>query len=245
MKSGAAAVALALNFLGGQDALAEPRPETFLSGGVPITAEWFRAGTAETAKRPTVLILHGADGMARAESYRFGAQALAASGFHVVLIRYFDRTGDARANWSSLREDAPLWLATVRDAVTYVSDKPDVDPDRIAVVGFSLGASIALAAAGEDHRIKAVVDVFGPMPAGADKAERIPPVLILHGGRDRTVPVEHAHRIEKLLKSRGVSHEVKIYPDQDHSFHGPAQIDAAGRILGFLQQHLGGAAAAR
>ena len=85
MKSGAAAVALALNFLGGQDALAEPRPETFLSGGVPITAEWFRAGMAETAKRPTVLILHGADGMARAESYRFGAQALAASGFHVVL----------------------------------------------------------------------------------------------------------------------------------------------------------------
>ena len=47
MKSGAAAVALALNFLGGQDALAEPRPETFLSGGVPITAEWFRASTAE------------------------------------------------------------------------------------------------------------------------------------------------------------------------------------------------------
>jgi dipeptidyl aminopeptidase/acylaminoacyl peptidase len=244
MKSGAAAVALALNFLGGQDALAEPRPETFLSGGVPITAEWFRAGTSETAKRPTVLILHGADGMARAESYRFGAQALAASGFHVVLIRYFDRTGDARANWSSLREDAPLWLATVRDAVTYVSDKPDVDPDRIAVVGFSLGASIALAAAAEDARIRAVVDVFGPMPAGADKAERIPPVLILHGGRDRTVPVEHAHRIEKLLKGRGVPHEVKIYPDQGHGFHGPAQIDAAGRILGFLQQHLGGSAPA-
>jgi dienelactone hydrolase len=241
MKSGAAAVALALNFLGGQGVLAETRAETFVSGGVPITAEWFRAGPAETARRPTVLILHGADGMARADSYRFGAQALAASGFHVVLIRYFDRTGAARANWSSLREDAPLWVGTVRDAVTYVSETPDVDPDRIAVVGFSLGASIALAAAGEDARIKAVVDVFGPMPAGADKAERIPPVLILHGARDRTVPVEHAHRIEALLKARRVPHEIKIYPDQGHAFHGPAQLDAAGRILAFLQQHLGAA----
>jgi carboxymethylenebutenolidase len=244
MKSGAAAVALALNLFGGHTAVAEARTERFVSGGVPITAEWFRAGTGDAAKRPAVLILHGADGMARAEGYRFGAQALAASGFHVVLIRYFDRTGDARANWSSLREDAPLWLETIRDAITYVSGQPEVDATRIAVVGFSLGASLALAAAGEDARIKAVVDVFGPMPTGADKAARTPPVLILHGARDRIVPVEHARRLEKLLKTRAVPHEVKIYPDQGHGFTGAAQIDAAGRILAFLQRHLGEGATA-
>ncbi len=247
MKSGAAAVALALNMFGGQAALAEPRAERFVSGGVPITAEWFRPGTegtGETERRPAVLILHGADGMARAEGYRFGARALAASGFHVVLIRYFDRTGDTRANWSSLREDARLWLETIGDAVTSVAGRPDVDPERIAVVGFSLGASLALAAAGEDARIKAVVDVFGPMPTGADKAARTPPVLILHGARDRIVPVENAHRIERLLKARGVPHEIKIYPDQGHGFQGAAQIDAAGRILAFLQRQLGGSATA-
>ena len=236
MKSGAAAVALALNFFG-QDASAEPRTETFVSGGVPITAEWFQPGSS-TAKGPAVLLLHGADGMTRAESYRFGARALAAAGFNVVLIRYFERTGDPRANWASLREDAPLWLETVRDAVSYVSEKPEVDPDRVAVVGFSLGASLALAAAGEDSRIKAVVDVFGPMPAGADKAARTPPVLILHGARDHIVPVENAHRLEALLTARKVPHEMKIYPDQGHGFFGAAQIDAAGRILAFLQRHL-------
>jgi dipeptidyl aminopeptidase/acylaminoacyl peptidase len=244
MKSGAAAVALALNLLSGQAAQAAPRVERFVSGGVPITAEWFRTNVGETAKRPAVLILHGADGMARAESYRFGAQALAASGFHVILIRYFDRTGDARAQWSSLRQDAPLWLGTIRDAVTYVSAQPEVDGERIAVVGFSLGASLALAAAGEDNRIKAVVDVFGPVPEGAEGAARTPPVLILHGARDRLVPVEHAHRLEKLLKARAVPHEVKIYPDQGHGFSGAAQLDAAGRILAFLQRHLDSDAAA-
>ena len=191
-----------------------------------------------------MLILHGADGMARAETYRFGAQALAASGFHVVLIRYFDRTGDTRAKRSSLRQDAPLWLGTIRDAVTYVSAQPDVDRERVAVVGFSLGASLALAAAGEDARIKAVIDVFGPVPEGAEGAARMPPVLILHGARDRLVPVEHAHRLEKLLKARAVPHEVKIYPDQGHGFSGAAQIDAAGRILAFLQRHLGSGSAA-
>jgi carboxymethylenebutenolidase len=169
--------------------------------------------------------------MTRAETYRFGARALAAAGFHVVLVRYFDRTGDVRANWASLREDAGLWLETVRDAITHVSTKPDVDRDRIGIVGFSLGASLALAAAGEDSRIKAVVDVFGPMPTGAEKAARTPPVLILHGARDRVVPVENAHRLEAMLKARKVPHETKIYPDQGHGFQGAAQIDAAGRIL--------------
>ena len=244
MKSGAAAVALALNLFSGEAAQAAPRVERFASGGVPITAEWFRADAAETARRPAVLILHGADGMARAETYRFGAQALAASGFHVVLIRYFDRTGDTRAKRSSLLQDAPLWLGTIRDAVTYVSAQPDVDRERVAVVGFSLGASLALAAAGEDARIKAVIDVFGPVPEGAEGAARMPPVLILHGARDRLVPVEHAHRLEKLLKARAVPHEVKIYPDQGHGFSGAAQIDAAGRILAFLQRHLGSGSAA-
>jgi carboxymethylenebutenolidase len=230
MKSGAAAVALALNLLG-QDAAAEPRTETFVSGGVPVTVEWYNATLAGSPQSPTVLLLHGADGMTRAETYRFGARALAAAGFHVVLVRYFDRTGDVRANWASLREDAGLWLETVRDAITHVSTKPDVDRDRIGIVGFSLGASLALAAAGEDSRIKAVVDVFGPMPTGAEKAARTPPVLILHGARDRVVPVENAHRLEAMLKARKVPHETKIYPDQGHGFQGAAQIDAAGRIL--------------
>ena len=244
MNSGAAAVALALNLFGGQGASAEPRTETFVSGRTPITVEWFQPAAAAGTRSPAVLLLHGADGMTRADTYRLGARALAAAGFHVVLLRYFERTGDRRANWSSLREDAPLWLETVRDAVGHVSARPEVDAERIAVVGFSLGASLALAAAGEDSRIKAVVDVFGPMPTGAEKATRIPPVLILHGARDRIVPVGNAHRLEALLKARRVPHEVKIYPDQGHGFHGPAQFDAAGRILAFLERHLRGDKAA-
>ncbi|HEX5867983.1 MAG TPA: hypothetical protein VFY72_09780 [Beijerinckiaceae bacterium] len=39
-------------------------------------------------------------------------------------------------------------------------------------------------------------------------------------------------------------HEVKIYPDQGHGFSGAAQLDAAGRILAFLQRHLGSVSAA-
>jgi carboxymethylenebutenolidase len=239
MKSGAAAAALALTLLGGQSVAAEPRTDTFVSGGKPVTTEWFTANGREGETAPAVLILHGADGMTVPERYRFGARALAGAGYHVVLVRYFERTGGSgRADWARLRDNAPLWLETVRDAVGHIAAQPGVDAARIAVVGFSLGASLAIAAAGEDARIKAVVDVFGPVPSGAENAAQTPPVLILHGARDRVVPVEHAHRLEALLKARGVPHEVTIYPDQGHGFFGSAQMDAASRILGFLGRHL-------
>jgi dienelactone hydrolase len=239
MTRGAAAAALALTLLGGPGAAADSRTEAFMSGGRPVTAEWFAPGGGARQAAPAVLILHGADGMTLPERYHFGARALAAAGYHVVLVRYFERTGGrGRADWTTLRGDAPLWVETVRDAIGYVAGQPGVDAERVAVIGFSLGASLALAAAGEDSRIKAVVDLFGPVPAGAETAALTAPVLIHHGARDRIVPVEHAKRLEALLKARGVPHEVTIYPDQGHGFFGAAQIDAASRIVAFLNRHL-------
>jgi dipeptidyl aminopeptidase/acylaminoacyl peptidase len=241
MTSRAAALALALALAGGEaHALAEPRREVFVSGGTPVSTEWFEPASepALGSGAPAVVLLHGGDGMSNPERYRFGARALAAAGYHVVIVHYFDRTGTKRANWGSLREDAPLWLGAVRDALGFVAARPGVDAQRLAIVGFSLGASLALAAAADDPRIKAVVDVVGPLPAGAETARRTPPVLILHGARDRIVPVDNAHRLEALLKARGVPYEITIYPDEGHGFSMPTQIDAAGRILAFLERHL-------
>lgn len=45
--------------------------------------------------------------------------------------------------------------------VSWFVQKPDVDPDRIGIVGLSLGAMVAVAAAGVDDRISAVALVMG------------------------------------------------------------------------------------
>ena len=50
----------------------------------------------------------------------------------------------------------------VRNAVTFLESIADIDAARIGVVGVSLGAAIALGAAGIDDRIRAMVAVAGP-----------------------------------------------------------------------------------
>jgi carboxymethylenebutenolidase len=217
-----------------------PQTYSFVSGGRSIGVDVFEASGA-TGRRPAVLMLHGADGLSRHDQYEAGALAMAGAGYQVFLVHYLDRTGERRASFATLFQNFEPWMETVRDAVAWVSGRPEVDPDRIGLVGISLGAALSFAIAGGDRRIKAIVDYFGPVPQGAvSVASRLPPTLILHGGGDPIVPVTNAHAIADLLKQQGVEHEVKVYPGQGHGFYGAAQADATARAKTFLDRHLKG-----
>jgi carboxymethylenebutenolidase len=241
----AVAAVVAMQLTGTARASGSERQETFKSGGASIGVEWFgAAGAAE--KAPAIVMLHGADGLTRADRYREGARRIAAGGYHVALVHYLDRTGEKRASFGTIMRNFDPWLATVRDSITWMARRPGVDPHRIGIVGISLGGTLGLAAAGQDPRVKALVEYFGPMPQGIVTAgAALPPTLILHGTADPVVPVANAHAIENLLRSQGTAHEIKIYPGQGHGFHGAAQDDADRRVAAFLDRHLGAAEAPR
>ena len=46
-----------------------------------------------------------------------------------------------------------------------------------------------------------------------------PPVLILHGTKDATVPVEQSQRMAEALTQAGVEHELILVEGAPHSFH--------------------------
>jgi carboxymethylenebutenolidase len=120
-----------------------------------------------------------------------------------------------------------------------VGAQPGVDPNRLGVVGISLGAALSLSTATTDRRIKALVDYFGPVPEGSlAGATRLPPTLVLHGAQDWIVPASNARALEAFLQARGVPHEVMIYPGEGHGFSGTAQADADRRVAAFLDRHL-------
>lgn len=60
----------------------------------------------------------------------------------------------------------PMQVDDVRSALTFLSTLQEVDAARLGLFGVSLGASIAVATAGLDPRVKAVVAVAGPMDLG-------------------------------------------------------------------------------
>jgi carboxymethylenebutenolidase len=125
------------------------------------------------------------------------------------------------------------------DAVSFVARQPQVDPERIGLLGFSLGAYLALSASAIDSRIQAVVEFFGGMPKEMKFfARRLCPVLILHGEQDKTVPVEEAYHLQQLLEKKQIAYQMQIYPGVGHGFSGETWRDAGLRTLAFLSKHL-------
>jgi carboxymethylenebutenolidase len=208
---------------------------TFISDGKPIRLDHYPPNHAGSS--PAVILIHGSGGPLHGLD-PFADQA-AMFGVHVFVLHYFERTGH---NWvapSQIESHFVAWLETVKDAVSFVAGHPGIDASRIGLLGFSLGAFLSLALATQDSRIAAVAELFGGLPEQFTKdAGNLPPVLILHGAQDTTVPIDHAHELERILQQHKIPYQIKIYPDQGHVFRGLAQLDAMRRVAQFFRNYL-------
>ncbi len=186
---------------------------------------------------PAILLVHGSGGPLRGID-PFARQA-AGMGVHVFVVHYFDRTGHSWVSPSVIQDFFMQWLETLRDSLSYIVSQPGIDQRRIGLLGFSLGGFLSLALATQESRIAAVAELFSGLPDYfIQDARKLPPVLILHGGRDTVVPVAEAERLEAVLKQHKIPYEMKIYSDQGHHFTGLAQIDSVRRVVAFFRRTL-------
>jgi len=66
-----------------------------------------------------------------------------------------------------------------------------------------------------------------------------PPMLLLHGTADTTVPVAQSQQLAAALKKAGIQHELIIVEGAPHSFHlEPKQRDLRPTVLGFFDRYL-------
>ena len=145
---------------------------------VNIPADGFNLGAtltrpASTADRvPAVILLAGAaaddrDGViAGVPILGQIAGALADAG--ILTVRY-DKRGSGqsggRAESATLGDHAEDARAVVR----WLADRPDIDRDRIAVLGHNEGAWTAMLVASRERRIAAVVTIAAPATTGAER----------------------------------------------------------------------------
>ena len=214
--------------------------EAICSGGKSVTVERF--SPMMPGKYPAVIVLHGSDGMDQGgDNYRTVAQLLADAGYVALIVHYFDRTG-MPANPEKAAEDPDhfkAWVSTIHDTVKYARKLCDVDGSRIGVVGFSLGGYLATAAATESSRLKVVVEVSGGIPDEyAEKMKSMPPTLIIHGGKDKVVPVDHAYKLRDAIKGIDGTYKIKVYPCEGHIIGDEAREDGLELGMKFLKRHL-------
>lgn len=69
------------------------------------------------------------------------------------------------------------------------------------------------------------------------------PVFLAAGGEDERTPQKHTELMEKALRNAGVPVEAHYYPTEGHGFYKlENERDFYGKLLTFLQKHLGGRA---
>lgn len=123
-------------------------------------------------------------------------------------------------------------LADAAGAIRVLKAHPGV-ADRLGVVGFSFGGTVAALVAGRDSRIRGAVLAAAPAMASAhftawtndgkwkpvaELSRTRARVLLLWGSRDSQVPLENAERYAAVLSQARVTNTIVTIDGGDHDF---------------------------
>jgi len=212
------------------DALAATSLAQFDSAGGGPRIEGFLSLPAGKGPFPAVVLIHSCLGLPanrptiEAEFKSWGYAALFVDNFR------------PRGLKETCAVDFPDAVPDAFGALAYLSGRPDVDPSRIAVVGFSQGgdAALKIAAApmgqafGLPHlSFKAAAAFYPPCANEADAAVAIP-TLVLIGAADSVTPAADCERLAQAQPERV---RLVVYPGAAHGFDDP-EFGAGKPVLG-------------
>ncbi|MEO8736361.1 MAG: dienelactone hydrolase family protein [Edaphobacter sp.] len=207
-----------------------PRLQYFKSSGKSIAYETLDAGP----NTPIIILLSGTSGP-ETPFIRSQARIFQASHFTVMTLHYFD----AGSTHDASQENYRLWVRAVEDLVSECNTDAPHAHRKIGLLGYSLGAEIALAVGSQLVPVAAIAEWYGGLPdVYFRNLKGMPPLLILHGTRDSNIPVVNATQLVKLCALAGFNCRSHIYPDQEHGFIGKSLEDADSRTVQFFLELL-------
>jgi dienelactone hydrolase len=213
---------------------------TFPSGAATVAYDRFEP-SGHPGHRPAVVLLHDAPGLAPQAAFLHGlAMTLAQRGYEVEIVHYLDRSGMTAADGDDRRVHFREWAGTIHDALSDLARSPGVDSSRLGVMGTGLGGTLALTAGATDPRVKAVAEYGGGIPArAASLVQRMPPVLIMHGDKDRAVPLMEAYRIRAMCQAVQAPADLEVFYGQSHVIEGADADALRDKTVAFLDRYLG------
>lgn len=228
---------------------------------------WFplpQHADADVERRPAVIALHGCGGLYRRDGQTLEARYpdyvewLHARGIHVLLPDSFSWRGERSICTQRARErrvDTSVRSADVQAALAWLRQRREVDRERIVLLGWSHGASTALAAingavAPALPLAGAVLFYPGCQAALKRAFATAHPTLLLLGELDDWTPpqpcMELVERTRRLQPAADLT--LRLYPQAHHGFDGTAPLrfraDVPGGVSG-AGVHSGGEPQAR
>jgi phospholipase/carboxylesterase len=205
---------------------ARPSPPTVVSSHGKTTfavagseaVVYVPAGVSREEAAGLVIFLHGA--FRTVDAFVEGHRPLADETRVIVLAPFaFQGTWDAiRGNFST----DPVILDS---ALTWVFDRWQIDPARIAISGFSDGGTYALAVGRRNGNLFSRIAAYSPGFLIDVHAEGKPPIMISHGTLDDVLPIGATSRVI-VPRLRELGHAVDYREfDGGHAVFGELVID--------------------
>lgn len=180
-------------------------------------------------KRPGVLVVH--EWWGQNDFAKERAKALAALGYVALAVDMYGggKTTDTPAEAARLAgalRGTPVLRERIRAARDTLASQEQVDPARLAAIGFCFGGTTCLELAYSGADVLGVVSFHGgltvPKPGDAPKAK----FLVCHGADDPLVPAAQVAAYEKAMRENRCDWQLVSYGGAVHSFTNPA---ATGR----------------
>jgi dienelactone hydrolase len=198
---------------------------SYSANGTPLKG--YLARPKGEGKRPGVLVVH--EWWGNNDYPRKRADMLAELGYVAFALDMYGNgtvvttASDAGKLAGEVGRNLDVAEQRFRAAMALLARQPDVDPRRIAAIGYCFGGGIVLQMARRGLDLVDVVSFHGslgtttPAKAGMVKAK----VLVLNGADDPFVKPEQIEAFKKEMQTAGVDLRFISYPGAVHAFTNP------------------------
>ena len=184
---------------------------------------------------PAVILLHGASGVKATRSLTYARQ-FAQMGVAALVIDAFAPRRDLATSFTDrlVEITEAMLLADAYGGLEWLAARPEVDGNRVAMMGFSYGGmatlyavqrQVAEAYAPKGPRFAAHIAFYAPCIARfEDNRTTGAPVLMLMGSGDQIIDLNRCGKVAEDLREGGSEVEMIVYQDAYHMWDGgPAQ----------------------
>jgi dienelactone hydrolase len=191
---------------------------------------------------PAVVMLHGSAGVLAARELTYGRQ-LAAMGFAALVVDAFGARRDRGTGFTErlLNITEVMLIADAYAALDYLAERPEIDPDRVVLIGFSYGAMATMYALNAQvaeklgpsgRRFAGHVAYYGPCVTRFDDRRTTgAPLLMLYGDGDQIIDRQRCDESAADFRAGGSEVEIVVYPGAVHQWDGAFGRRLIGRNL--------------
>jgi dienelactone hydrolase len=191
---------------------------------------------------PAVIMLHGSSGVLPARELTYGPQ-LAQMGVAALVVDAFGARRDRGTSFTErlLNITETMLMADAYRGLGYLAGKPEIDPKRVVLIGFSYGAMATMYAlnghvadrlAPQGLRFAGHVAFYGPCIAYFDDPRTTgAPLLMLYGTADEIVDAKRCAALAGQFRTGGSTVDIIAYPGAVHQWDGAFARRLIGRNL--------------